>query len=229
VAAAERGRAKIAVCFQNRYNTTAAAMHQRLSTGELGRVLGAAATVCWHRTADYYRARPWRGTWAGSGGGLLMNQAIHTIDLLQWLLGDVTAVAGHASTRALADVIEVEDTAELALVHAGGARSVFYGTLAHAANAPVTIEVIAEQATLRLGSDLRISHADGRVEVIAERRTATGEHSYWGVSHDLLIRDFYARIGETAPFWISPREALKSLRIVKDVYRQSYPGSPVVS
>src|SRR6478609_4807260 len=91
VAAAEQSQAKIAVCFQNRYNTTAAAMHQRLSTGELGRVLGAAATVCWHRTPDYYRSRPWRGTWAGSGGGVLMNQAIHTIDLLQWLLGDVTA------------------------------------------------------------------------------------------------------------------------------------------
>jgi UDP-N-acetyl-2-amino-2-deoxyglucuronate dehydrogenase len=229
VAAAEQSPAKIAVCFQNRYNTTVAALHQRLSTGDLGRVLGAAATVCWHRTADYYLARPWRGTWAGSGGGLLMNQAIHTVDLLQWLLGDVTAVAGHASTRALSDAIEVEDTAELALVHAGGARSVFYATLAYAANAPVTIDVVTEQATLRLRGDLTVSYADASVEVVTEPRAATGDRAYWGVSHELLIRDFYARIDEPEPFWISPREAQKSLRIVKDVYRQSYPGSPLVS
>jgi UDP-N-acetyl-2-amino-2-deoxyglucuronate dehydrogenase len=228
VAAAEQSPAKIAVCFQNRYNTAVVAMQERLSTGELGRVLGAAATVCWHRTADYYKARPWRGSWAGSGGGLLMNQAIHTVDLLQWLLGDVSAVAGHAATRALADAIEVEDTAELALVHAGGSRTVFYGTLTHATNAPVAIDVVTEQATLSLRGDLTVSHADGRVEVVAEARTATGEHAYWGLSHVVLIRDFYDRIDEEEPFWISPREAQKSLRIVKDIYRQSYPGNPAV-
>ena len=67
----------------------------------------AASTVAWHRTPDYYRARPWRGTWAGSGGGLLINQAIHTVDLLQWLLGDVTDVRGRASRLAI-DGIDVE-------------------------------------------------------------------------------------------------------------------------
>ena len=81
------------------------------------------ATVLWHRSADYYRDRPWRGTWSGGGGGLLMNQAIHTVDLLQWLLGDVTSVSGHAGTRFLGDTIEVEDTAEFVAHHAGGARS----------------------------------------------------------------------------------------------------------
>lgn len=83
---AERGSAKIAVCFQNRYNAPVQAMNERLSSGELGKVLGAAATVLWHRTADYYLTRPWRASWDGSGGGLLMNQAIHTVDLLQWLM-----------------------------------------------------------------------------------------------------------------------------------------------
>lgn len=225
VAAAEGSAAKIAVCFQNRYNTAVAALHERLSAGDLGRVLGAAATVCWHRTADYYRDRPWRGTWAGSGGGLLMNQAIHTVDLLQWLLGEVTAVAGHASTRALAGAIEVEDTAELTLDHAGGARSLLYATLAHVANAPVTIEVVTERATLDLRGDLTVRHRDGRVEVVREPRVATGARAYWGISHELLIRDFYARIDEPGPFWISPEEARTSLRIVQEVYRQSRLGN----
>ena len=83
-------------------------------------------------TAEYYRDRPWRGTWAGGGGGLMMNQAIHTVDLLQWLVGDVVAVSGHASTRFLGGTIEVEDTTEFVAEHANGARSAFYATLANA-------------------------------------------------------------------------------------------------
>lgn len=223
IEAAESGTAKIAVCFQNRYNTTAQAMHALLSTGQLGTVLGASATVLWHRDAGYYRSRPWRGTWIGGGGGLLMNQAIHTVDLLQWLLGDVKSVSGHAATRFLGDTIEVEDTAEFVADHAGGARSVFYATLAHAVNAPVAIDVVTEQATLSLRGDLTVSHSDGRVEVIRERQAPSDGRAYWGVSHEILIRDFYSQLDRPEPFWISPREAAKSLRIVQDVYRQSYP------
>ncbi len=225
VEAAAAGTAKIAVCFQNRYNATAQAMHALLSTGELGAVLGASATVMWQRSAEYYESRPWRGTWAGSGGGLMMNQAIHTVDLLQWLVGDVVAVTGNASTRFLGGTIEVEDTAEFAAEHANGARSAFYATLANAYNAPVTLDVVTEKAVLSLRGDLTVAHADGRVYVIPERSSESGGRSYWGGSHELLISDFYARLDEAEPFWISPAEAEKSLRIVKDLYRQSYQRS----
>jgi len=220
---AERSTAKIAVCFQNRYNPTVQAMHTMLRSGELGDVLGCFASVVWHRTADYYRDRPWRGSWATGGGGLLMNQAIHTVDLVQWLMGDLTSLSGHASTRFLGDAVEVEDTAEFVAEHADGSRSVFYGTLAHAANAPVTLEVVTDRATLSLKGDLTVSHRDGRTELVPERKAASGGRAYWGVSHELLIRDFYDRLGSDDPFWISPREALKSLEIVKSIYRQTYP------
>lgn len=225
VDAASRGNAKIAICFQNRYNATSQAMHSLLAGGELGAVVGAAASVMWQRSPDYYRGRPWRGSWEGGGGGLLMNQAIHTVDLLQWLVGDVVEVRGHAATRFLGGTIEVEDTAEFVAEHAGGARSVFYATLGHAYNAPVTLEVVTEIAVLTLRGDLTVTYEDGRVDVIPERRSDTGGRSYWGVSHKLLIKDFYGRLDEPEPFWISPLEAEKSLRIIKDVYRQSYPDA----
>jgi len=221
IAAAERNTAKIGVCFQNRYNTTAQAMHALITSGDLGQVLGGSFTVVWHRSADYYLNRPWRGTWEGGGGGLLMNQAIHTVDLLQWLMGEVTSVSGHAATRFLGDTIDVEDTAEFVAQHASGARSVFYATLAYAVNSPVTIEVVTENAILTLRGDLTVSYADGRTEVIAERKAPSGGRAYWGVSHELLIRDFYARLDDDEPFWISPREAEKSLRIVQNIYTQS--------
>jgi predicted dehydrogenase len=221
-AAAAASTARIGICFQNRYNQAVQAMAQRLFSGEFGAVLGGSGTVMWHRTADYYENRPWRGSWSGGGGGLLMNQAIHTLDLLQWMMGEVTAVSGHAATHALGESIEVEDTAELVLTHGNGVRSVFYATLANSVNAPVTVDIVAEKAVLHLRGDLTITHDDGRVEVVQERRAASGGRDYWGVSHQLFIADFYAQLGQNGPFWIDPAEALKTLRIIKDVYAQSY-------
>ncbi|WP_433872645.1 Gfo/Idh/MocA family protein [Saccharopolyspora sp. CA-218241] len=221
VAAAERNPARIGVCFQNRYNATAQAARELLDSGELGAVLGATATVLWTRTPDYYLAKPWRGRWATAGGGLLINQAIHTLDLVQWLVGDVVDVRGRAATRLHGDVIEVEDTAELLLTHDGGARSVVFGSLANVVHAPVTIDITAERGSLSLRGDLTTTHADGRVETVRERRAPSNGRAYWGASHEALIRDFHARLGEDEPFWISPREAMKSLRVLTDVYAQS--------
>ncbi|WP_306232686.1 Gfo/Idh/MocA family protein [Agrococcus beijingensis] len=222
-AAAAASGAKLAVCFQNRYNAPVQATQRLLASGELGAVRGAAATVLWHRLPDYYLDRPWRGTWAGGGGGLLMNQAIHTLDLLQWLLGPVADVAGHAATRALADVIEVEDTAELRLRHESGATSVLYATLGHAANSPVTIEIVTEHATLTLRGDLTVEHADGRVETVRERESAGGGRAYWGVSHELLIDDFHASLADPDPFWIGADAGLATLSTITAVYDSSFP------
>jgi predicted dehydrogenase len=221
--AAESSSARIAICLQNRYNAPVQAARALLDSGELGEVIGASATVIWHRDAAYYQDRPWRGRWATGGGGLLMNQAIHTVDLLQYLVGEVEEVRGGAATRLLGDVIEVEDTADMVLRHANGATSTFFATLSNAVNAPVTIDIVTERATLSLRGDLTVTYADGRVEVVHERELAPGMRAYWGVSHELLIRDFYDQLGQEGPFWIDPRAAQKSLNIIQDVYDQSYP------
>ena len=99
VRAAEASTATVGVCFQNRFNPTVRAIRDLLDAGTLGDLLGGRAAVTWFRDESYYEARPWRGRWAESGGGVLINQAIHTLDLLQWFLGDVTTVRGVA-TRA---------------------------------------------------------------------------------------------------------------------------------
>ncbi|BDZ49361.1 dehydrogenase [Frondihabitans sucicola] len=223
VEAAERSTAKLAVCFQNRYNEPVQRAKEVLESGVLGPVAGAAATVVWHRTPEYYEASPWRGRWETAGGGLLMNQAIHTLDLVQWLVGDVVGVTGGVATRALGDTIEVEDTADLVLTHASGARSVFYATLAHVANETVTVDIVAERGHLSLRGDLTVTYADGTTEVVAEPVTASGERAYWGISHQTLISDFYAGIRSEEPFWIGADEALKTLEIIQTVYDQTFP------
>jgi UDP-N-acetyl-2-amino-2-deoxyglucuronate dehydrogenase len=92
-------------------------------------------------------------------------------------------------------------------------------------NAPVTLDIVTEMATLSLRGDLAVNYSDGRVLSVPERKAPTGGRAYWGVSHELLIRDFYDRLEEDTPFWISPREAEKSLRIVKRIYQQTFPDA----
>jgi predicted dehydrogenase len=107
------------------------------------------------------------------------------------------------------------------LEHAGGARSVVFATTANVADSPVTIEIVTERAVLVIRGDLTVSHADGRVETVAERVAATGGRSYWGASHAKLIADFYRRLPGPEPFWIGVEEGTRSLRLVHRIYRQS--------
>jgi UDP-N-acetyl-2-amino-2-deoxyglucuronate dehydrogenase len=219
--AAARGHpgVRAGVCLQNRYNAPVRAARELLESGELGKILGGSATVLWHRDREYYEKRPWRGRVRDSGGGVLINQAIHTLDLMEWLLGDVVRVRGH-SARNPYGAIDVEDTAYALLEHAGGARSVVFATVANVTDTPVTIEIVAERATLLVRGDLTVSYADGRTETVAERRPSGAGRAYWGASHELLIADFYRTLADPEPFWIGPQEGTRSLRLVDEIYRQ---------
>ena len=222
--AAEDSSAVLGVCFQNRYNDTARALRETIDRGPLGRLLGGRASVSWFRDAAYYRRRGWRGRWATAGGGVLINQAIHTLDLLQWYLGPVTDVRGVAANLALCGIVEVEDTAAVRLRHctpAGEITSVFHATNGDVENAPVTVEIVAEHARVRLATDLTVTYDDGRVDVVSPSTQATGEKAYWGASHGLLIEDFYRHVRAGKPFWIDADAGLETLRIIDAVYEQS--------
>jgi predicted dehydrogenase len=222
VAAARRNPGvKLGVCLQNRYNATSQAARALLESGTLGAVRGGSATVLWHRDPAYYAARPWRGRLRDSGGGVLINQAIHSLDLMEWLLGDVVDLRGHSGRYTMDSAVDVEDTAHAVLEHAGGARSVVFATTTNVVDSPVTIEIVTERAALLIRGDLTVTHADGRVETVTERQAATGGRSYWGASHAQLIADFYRRLPDPEPFWIGPEVGTRSLRLVHRIYQQS--------
>lgn len=219
--AAGPGAPKVGICLQNRYNVSSIELRRLIDSGDLGAVRGAYASVVWTRSPEYYLAKPWRGQADRAGGGLLINQAIHTLDLMQWFLGEVVDVRGHVSTDRYAAVSEVEDTAQMLLTHATGVATTFYGTLTAPADRPVEIELDCENAYVTLRNGLQVRWRDGRVEEHAERAVPSGGRSYWGVSHELLIRDFYARLDDPEPFWIGPAEAMESLKILKRTYEVS--------
>jgi len=137
----------------------------------------------------------------------------------EWLLGGVVSARGHAGRYGLDGVVDVEDTAHLLLDHENGARSVVFATVTNVTDSPVTIEIVTEKAGLLIRGDLTVTHADGRVETIAEPVVTTGGRAYWGASHELLIADFYQSLADPEPFWIGPEEGVKSLRVISQIYQ----------
>lgn len=102
---------RLAVVFQNRYNEASQFIRQSIADGRYGKLLSMRAAVNWHRTPEYYTESGWRGFYKTEGGGVLINQAIHTLDLMLYFAGKPASVRGHVSTDLLYDTIEVEDTA----------------------------------------------------------------------------------------------------------------------
>lgn len=223
-AAAEQSSGMLGVCFQNRYNETSLAAKGFCGSGELGRLLGLRASVAWSRKPGYYTESPWRGRWETEGGGLLMNQAIHTLDLLQWFGGGIVSVKGSVTTDALEGIIEVEDTAHARIVFESGASAVFYATNAHMENAPVELELVFEQGKLIQRRDALYLWADGKERTLADA-FADGQplagKSYWGAGHSRLIADFYRCLSQGEPFPIDGREGLKAVRLAGDIYASS--------
>ena len=128
IAATDTANVKLAVIFQDRLKPNIQRLKQWLDRGLLGKPLLVDARVKWYRPPDYYSGSKWRGTFALDGGGALINQAIHTVDLLLWLLGDVARV--QASTATVLHKIEAEDTAVATLEFVNGTIGTLLATTA---------------------------------------------------------------------------------------------------
>lgn len=217
----EAGTAKFAVCYQNRYNEASRRAHDLIQSGALGEIRGGYGSCVWTRTVDYYRARPWRASWRQAGGGVLINQSIHTLDLLQWLLGGVTDVHGWAGQLKFAGITEVEDTAAARFNHPGGQTSTFFATLADEVGRPAEVEIVGSRGSVLIRDGLQVQLADRQATFFPEPHASGRGRSYWGYSHARLIADFYAKLLDPEPFWIGAREALTSLWMVKRIQEQS--------
>jgi len=183
--------AHIAVCFQNRYNPETQEAERLLALPGAGAIRGARAFVTWSRDAAYYSDSGWRGRLDTEGGGVLINQAIHTLDLLLRFLGEPTSVSACMSNHHLPDVIEVEDTLEARLSFFGYS-ALFYASTGYCTDAPVFLEVACENMTVRIeGHEVTCRWKDGRIERFRHDPAVTAGKSYWGSGHESCIRDFY--------------------------------------
>ena len=216
------------VCFQNRYNAPVQYVRRELQSGQAGKVLGARSFVTWSRGEKYYTDSGWRGQKATEGGGTLMNQSIHTMDLLVYLLGAPVSVEASMHNRHLAGVIEVEDTVE-AYIRFQDAAALFYATTAYCTDAPVMVEIACERATYTIqGSAVTVRRHDGTSNSVqAESPPALGK-DYWGTSHKLCIDDFYRAVQTGAPFSLSPADIAPTMALVFGCYESAATGKAIL-
>jgi UDP-N-acetyl-2-amino-2-deoxyglucuronate dehydrogenase len=225
IAAAEQSGVRLGVLFQDRLKPGIVKLKQLVDAGGLGRVLQVSARVPWYRPPDYYRLSRWRGTTALDGGGALMNQGIHTVDLLLWLLGDVTRV--QAQTGTLLHEIESEDTALALLEFASGAAGVLEATTARYPGYPRRVEVTGTEGTLVLEHD-RIVAADlrsPRPDLLEGEGDANASASSPVVSdasgHQRLIEDFLRAIETGSRPACDGHEGRRSVELVQAIYRSA--------
>ena len=208
----------LTVCFQNRFNGASLRMKGIVDSGAWGRMLGGSAFVCWDRAGAYYTGCPWRGAWATEGGSALINQAIHTLDLMRWLAGGLLLKDATMTAKRLKDVIETEDTCDMLLEDKQGGRYLFYCSNCGTGNMPVQMHLTLEKGEMHMnGSLLTLQGPDGVKTEDYSSENVVGK-DYWGSSHTLLIQDFYQSLAQDKPPFVTAQSALETMRLVDGAY-----------
>lgn len=215
----------VAVVFQNRLNDATMAAKEIVESGRYGRLTGVRGMVAWHRGEAYYRDSGWRGRFDTEGGGVLMNQSIHTLDLMQYLAGPVESLRARVDNFAHEGVIEVEDIAEAVLRFQSGAHGLFTATTACFADLPVELELCFEQAAVFLrGGRSWLLREGEELELCQPAARKTPYKNCWGDGHGRLIEHFYADLGTGRPF-VSVEDGAQVLRVIDAIYRSSGSGA----
>ncbi len=219
---------QLGLCFQNRYNPSIIKAQELITSGQAGKVIGARGIVTWNRTREYYTGSDWRGRLEFEGGGALINQSIHTLDLLHYLVGQspesIDAVIGN---QHLKGVIEVEDMMS-AYIRYPGAIVCFYVTTAYNADSAPFIEINCENMILRI-EELSVTcyHKNGDFERLPiEGKKGYGK-SYWGAGHEDCIHDFYQSIEQKRRFRLNVSTMEETVLLMLGAYESARNGREV--
>jgi len=250
VAAAERSAERaVTVISQHRFDRASQIVHEAVRDGRFGRITSGVASVAWWRSQGYYDSGDWRGTWALDGGGALMNQGIHTIDLLVWMLGRPVEVFAWADCLAHRG-IEVEDTAIATVRFAGGALGVIHGTTAAYPGLTARLQVHGDRGSAVIDNDdLAYFHA-AEADAAAPAYGAAGDDNQaahllppdtdgpataagadpaaLSDAHADQYRDFLDAVEEGRPPLVTVAEAGRTLAVVCAIYESARTGRPAL-
>jgi UDP-N-acetyl-2-amino-2-deoxyglucuronate dehydrogenase len=229
IEACDRASVKLGVFFQDRAQPDIVRLHAAVHGGRIGRPLLVSARVKWFRPPEYYSQSRWRGTWALDGGGALMNQGIHTVDLLQWIFGPVSRVT--ARTKTSLHQIEVEDTAVAVLEFANGALGSLEATTAAYPGYKRRVEFTGTEGTLVLEHD-RLIAADLRQPVddlvagdgLDQNQSASSPVVSDVRGHQRVLQDFIDAMQTGREPTCSGREGRRSVALVEAIYNAQRTG-----
>jgi UDP-N-acetyl-2-amino-2-deoxyglucuronate dehydrogenase len=221
IGACDESGVKLAVCFQNRFNPPVQKLRRALEEGRFGKLTHASAIVRWFRPQDYYDQAPWRGTRA-MDGGCLMNQSIHNIDLLQWMMGPVESVFGYTATNLRK--IECEDVGVAVLKFKNGALGVIEAsTTIYPENLEETLNIFGEKGTVVLGGIAVNKIETWKFADSTDENGAIDQHqqdvpNVYGFGHEALVEDFINAVINNSEPYITGREGRNALEIVLSIY-----------
>ena len=211
IEAENKSSAILGVCQQNRYNPEILFAKDWLADKK---ILSAHASLAWGRDADYYNSGEWRGKWKTEGGGVLINQALHTLDLMQWLTAFPKTVQGNIHNYTHTDLIEVEDTA--ALLFDGDVPFSVFATVSAKTDMSVVISIITDAGELTILSGC-VKVNDEIIKLDCNDKIY-GKACY-GSGHSRLIKDFYSHIESSTKFMLCGSEASKVVKMILNSYR----------
>ncbi len=231
IEATDRAGVKLGVMFQDRVKPGIRELRQWISTGVVGKPLLVDARVKWYRPPEYYSGSRWRGTLALDGGGALINQAVHTVDLMLWLLGDVVRVQSRTATALHA--IEAEDTAIAVLEFASGALGVIQATTAAYPGYPRRMEITGTEGTVILEQDRILTASLRHPQAITsapepdQNPSASSALVSDARGHQALLEDFLGAIERNTTPVCDGREGRRSIALVEAIYRAARKGEAV--
>lgn len=228
--ACQNANVLLAVALQRRTDPQFIAIHEAIAAGELGRLVLGNVTIPYVRPQSYYDSADWRGTWALDGGGALMNQGVHLIDLLLWFMGDLAAVQAEAGT--LAHEIEVEDCITAALRFQNGALGSIVATTAAAPGFPHRVEVYGTLGGVQIEGERILrwegggSQRSSTTDDIGPTAAGAGAKptGISTVGHTLIMQDFVEAIQSGRPPLVPGEEGRRSLAAVLDIYAAAQRG-----
>lgn len=219
--AKEKG-VKYGIIFQCRFNDTSKLVKENLENGKLGKVLSARVVLTWCKPDEYYSLSDWKGTWDKEGGGVIIDQAIHSLDLANWFINDeVVSVQAHLSNRGHA-IMEVDDTGEGLIRYKNGATLSFWAMNNYACDDDIEIRLCCEKGKVRMSyNDAIIEFNDGTILSV---RQGAGDieyengKDYWGFQHIRQIEDFYDAVINNREPKITGESALKIQKLICEIY-----------
>ncbi|MGH9362650.1 MAG: Gfo/Idh/MocA family protein, partial [Thermoanaerobaculia bacterium] len=239
IAACRKAGVKLGAIFPRRFMDSSRALKAAIDGGRFGQIVLADVAIKWFRSQEYYAKGGWRGTYRWDGGGALMNQGIHGIDLLQWLLGGVRSVTGYTATRAHSG-IEVEDAAAAAVRFRSGALGAIEGTTGAWPGSKIRLEVSGSAGSAAMEDETILSwrfQEEGPEDAEIRRRFGPREGLSGGGAgdpraidsegHRRQFEDFVQAIREDRPPRVDGSEARAAVSIITSIYRSAREGREV--
>lgn len=233
ISMAKEKNIKVCACHQNRFNKSIQKIREAVESGRFGRLLHGTAHIRWNRGENYYKQAPWRGTWEQDGGAL-MNQCIHNIDLLRWMMGsEITEVVGMTDNM-MHDYIDAEDLGMALIKFSNGSYGIIEGTTnIYPRNLEETLYIFGEKGTVKAGGksvnlieEWQFADSLDNPEEVKAKYNEDPPNVY-GFGHTPLYADVIDAVKNNRDPYVTAEDGRRALELVLAIYKSAAEGKSI--